>query len=62
MSVLRTMLLAGSENAWLKRQATRRLFVRRAVSRFMPGESVAEALGAARELQTIASHNRNKSA
>lgn len=51
MSVLRTMLLAGSENAWLKRQATRRRFVRRAVSRFMPGESVDEALSAARELQ-----------
>jgi len=50
MSVLRTMLLAGSENAWLKKQATRRRFVRRAVSRFMPGESFEEALAAARTL------------
>jgi len=50
MSVLRTMLLAGSENAWLKQQATRRRFVRKAVSRFMPGESFEDALAAARTL------------
>jgi proline dehydrogenase len=50
MSVLRTMILAGSENPWLRRQATRRRFIRRAVSRFMPGESFEEALTAARSL------------
>jgi len=50
MSVLRSMLLAGSENPWLRQQATRRRFVRRAVSRFMPGESFDEALTAARGL------------
>ncbi|MEO5619121.1 MAG: proline dehydrogenase family protein [Candidatus Eisenbacteria bacterium] len=50
MSVLRSMLLAGSENPWLRQQATRRRFVRRAVSRFMPGESFDEAVAAARTL------------
>jgi proline dehydrogenase len=44
------MLLAGSENPWLRQQATRRRFVRRAVSRFMPGESFDEAVAAARSL------------
>jgi proline dehydrogenase len=44
------MLLAGSENPWLREQATRRRFVRRAVSRFMPGESLDEALAAAARL------------
>lgn len=44
------MLLAGSENPWLRQQATRRRFVRRAVSRFMPGESFEDALAAARSL------------
>ena len=53
MSVLRSMLLAGSENAWLKRQATRRRFVRRAVSRFMPGETIDDALVAARQLAPL---------
>src|SRR5205807_1861081 len=52
MSVLRSMLLAGSENAWLKQQATRRRFVRKAVARFMPGESCEDALAAARTLGT----------
>src|SRR5678815_3435302 len=51
MSVLRNVLLAGSENAWLRQQASRRRFVRRAVARFMPGESFDEALEAARQLQ-----------
>jgi len=47
---MRDLLLAGSESRWLREQATRYGFVRRAVSRFMPGESVDEALGAARTL------------
>ena len=51
MSVLRTLLLAGSENQWLRERATRHPFVRRSVSRFMPGERIDDALGAARELQ-----------
>ena len=48
MSVLRKVLLAGSENRWLRERAVRYPFVRRAVSRFMPGETADEALAAAR--------------
>ena len=51
MGVMRSLLLAGSQNPWLARQATRQPFVRRAVSRFMPGESMDEALAAARGLE-----------
>jgi proline dehydrogenase len=50
MSVLRNVLLAGSENRWLRERAVRYPFVRRAVSRFMPGETADEALAAARAL------------
>jgi proline dehydrogenase len=48
---MRSALLAGSQSAWLRRQATRRGFVRRSVSRFMPGESLDEALAAAAGLR-----------
>ena len=47
MDLMRNLLLAGSRSAWLQRQATRRKFVKLAVRRFMPGETVAEALAAA---------------
>lgn len=47
MGLMRSLLLAGSESRWLRAQATRRAFVRRAVSRFMPGESLDDALGTA---------------
>src|SRR5438874_12461259 len=47
---LRHLFLAASQNAWLRHQATRRRFVRRAVARFMPGESADEALAAATAL------------
>jgi len=50
MGLMRSVLLAGSESPWLRAQATRRAFVRRAVSRFMPGESLEEALGTAPDL------------
>ncbi len=50
MHLLRSLFLAASQTAWHKRQATRRRFVRRAVSRFMPGEVVEDALGAASAL------------
>ena len=45
------MLLAGSQNAWLRDRAMHYPFVRRSVSRFMPGETVEAALDAARGLQ-----------
>jgi proline dehydrogenase len=50
MSVMRTMLLAASQNRWLRDRAAKYWFVRRTVSRFMPGESLDDALGAAQTL------------
>jgi proline dehydrogenase len=54
MSLLRGLLLAGSESAWLRAQATRSAVIRRSVSRFMPGERLDDALAAARTLQAQA--------
>ena len=51
MSVMRKALLAGSTNAWLRERATKAAFVRRAVSAFMPGETIDDALRAAKEQQ-----------
>lgn len=50
MGVMRRVLLAGSDSAWLRRHAPRVPFVRKAVTRFMPGETIEDALGAATEL------------
>ena len=47
---MRGVLLAGSRNEWLRNQASRRTFVRRAVSRFMPGETLDDALSASHGL------------
>lgn len=51
MGLLRTALLAGSQSRWLRERAMRRSFVRRAVSRFMPGEGMEDALAAATRLR-----------
>lgn len=51
MSLMRKALLAGSTNPWLRERATKAVFVRRAVSRFMPGETMDDALRAAAELK-----------
>jgi proline dehydrogenase len=51
MSIMRSVLLAGAESAWLRDKAMRTRFVRRSVSRFMPGETVDEALDACRRQQ-----------
>ena len=51
MSVMRKVLLAGSTNPWLRERATKTAFVRRSVSRFMPGEQIDDALRAAAELK-----------
>jgi proline dehydrogenase len=51
MSVMRKLLLAGSTNPWLRERATKTTFVRRSVSRFMPGEQIDDALRAAAELK-----------
>lgn len=49
--MMRQLLLAGSTNPWLRERATKTRFVRRSVSRFMPGEHVDDALRAAAELK-----------
>src|SRR4029453_141221 len=49
--MMRKLLLAGSTNPWLREKATKTAFVRRAVSRFMPGEQIEDALRAAAELK-----------
>jgi proline dehydrogenase len=48
---MRRVLLAGSTNAWLRDRATKAAFVRRAVSAFMPGETVDDALRAGQALK-----------
>ncbi|MGQ0649732.1 MAG: proline dehydrogenase family protein [Gemmatimonadaceae bacterium] len=47
MSLARSALLRASKSQWLARQMTQRAFARRAVRKFMPGEALADALGAA---------------
>jgi proline dehydrogenase len=53
MSIMRSVLLAGAESVWLREKAMRLPFVRRSVSRFMPGETADEALSAARQQQQL---------
>jgi proline dehydrogenase len=48
MSVARTVLLKVSDNQWLRENGTRVPFIRRAVSKFMPGETFDDMIGAAR--------------
>src|SRR5258708_23915757 len=50
MSLMRSMLLAASQNRWLRHRARHYPFVRRTISRFMPGETLDDALGAAQIL------------
>ena len=52
MGLIRQTLLAASTNAWLREQATRRAFVRKSVSRFMPGERIEDAIDAAVRLKS----------
>jgi proline dehydrogenase len=47
---MRSMLLAASQNTWLRENAVKFPFVRRSVSRFMPGETLDEAVAAAQGL------------
>jgi proline dehydrogenase len=51
MPLMRKFLLALSTNAWMREKATRTRFVRRSVSRFMPGEEIDDALRAAATLK-----------
>ncbi len=50
MALMRSILLAASQNMWLRQHAVKFPFVRRSVSRFMPGETPDAALGAAQSL------------
>jgi proline dehydrogenase len=54
MGLSRNILLAAAQSKWLRERATRYHFVRRTVSRFMPGEELDDAVAAARDFQ---SHN-----
>ncbi len=50
MSVGRTIFLRASDNTWLREHGTKAPFVRRAVAKFMPGESFDDMLVAARAM------------
>ena len=50
MSISRSVLLRASKSPFLNRQASYRTFVKRAVKKFMPGETPAEAIEAALKL------------
>jgi len=51
MGLLRSVFLAGSQSRWLRERAVNFRPVRRAVSRFMPGDDLEAALAAARSLR-----------
>jgi len=48
---MRNVFLAASQSPWLRERGTKYKFVQRSVSRFMPGETVEEALPVAAELR-----------
>jgi len=50
MSATRAVILAAAQNNWLKERASRYAFVRKSVSRFMPGETLDDAVAAAHQL------------
>ncbi len=52
MSIARSLILKISDNTWLREHGTRVSFIRRAVSRFMPGEEFDDMLEAARGLES----------
>jgi proline dehydrogenase len=53
VSIARSLILKASDNVWLREHGTKAPFVRRAVSRFMPGETFDDMLGAAREMTAL---------
>ena len=50
MGLMRRSLLVASQSQWLRERAPRFAFMRRTVTRFMPGEETADALAAAARL------------
>jgi proline dehydrogenase len=53
MSFARNLLIQASQSQWLRERAARWRFVRRASSRFLPGEQIEDALAAAEELRKL---------
>jgi len=53
MSMMRSVMLAISENRWMRERGPRLWFVRRAARRFMPGEAFDDMLRAADELRPL---------
>jgi proline dehydrogenase len=51
--MMRSVLLAMSENRWMRERGPRLWFVKRAARRFMPGEAVDDMLRAASELRPL---------
>jgi proline dehydrogenase len=51
MSVVQKILLWGSQQSWLEKQARRRKFARKSAMRFTPGEDIEAALGAVKKFQ-----------
>ena len=51
MGATRALLLAASQNRFLRERASRYAFVKKSVSRFMPGETLDDAIAATRKLK-----------
>jgi proline dehydrogenase len=51
MGATRALLLAAAQNRWLREHATQYAFVKKSVSRFMPGETLNDAIEAAHRLR-----------
>ena len=51
MGLTRKVLLWASTNAWMRERAMRTAFIRRSVSKFMPGEKIEDAIAAAKLLK-----------
>jgi proline dehydrogenase len=51
MGATRALLLAAAQSRWLRDHATRYAFVKKSVSRFMPGETLDDAIRAAHQLR-----------
>jgi proline dehydrogenase len=51
VGLMRSAILAASQNRWMREQASHYWFVRRTAARFMPGETLKDALAAAAQLK-----------
>ena len=53
MSLIRNILLWASKNYWISHKLPKYKFVQKSVSRFMPGETLDDALNKSSELEEI---------